>query len=125
MFYCNSCAKNKTWPITFLKSVGVCEICGSYSYCNDCPSFKLPNSSPKAEVSNNEITVDEAGLFAHRLYTLGSVSFMGFLSTLDTSTGSDIVRVYSLTNINKVLHEGPDSLSALTYIRDLLKWTEE
>lgn len=42
MFYCDECAKNRSWPITLYRSVGPCEICGKTDDCNEMKSKDLP-----------------------------------------------------------------------------------
>ena len=41
MFYCNDCAKKKSYPTSWFKSYGNCEICGKTRKCNDAPSKDL------------------------------------------------------------------------------------
>lgn len=42
MFYCNQCAEKNGYPKSIGRSIGVCEICGTYADCNDVPSSQLP-----------------------------------------------------------------------------------
>jgi hypothetical protein len=42
MFYCDSCAKKKAWPLTLFKSRGQCEMCDKVANCNSTPSDELP-----------------------------------------------------------------------------------
>jgi hypothetical protein len=42
MFYCNDCAIEYKYPVTFAKSIGNCEMCEKYGQNNDCPSSDLP-----------------------------------------------------------------------------------
>jgi hypothetical protein len=44
MFYCNPCAEEQDWPLSFSKSFGACEMCGKVKACNDVPSRCLPPS---------------------------------------------------------------------------------
>lgn len=38
MFYCDECAEEKGYRISFIRSVGPCEICKKKAICNDVPS---------------------------------------------------------------------------------------
>lgn len=71
----------------------------------------------------SRITIREASLASERLYCFGNVKYNGFLITLDT-TGGDLFRVYSQSNVEKVLHEGTDLLEAFKYVDQLLEWIE-
>ncbi len=51
MFYCNDCADKRTWPRSWFKSHGTCEICEKVGECNDVPPKDLPE---KKEVLQNE-----------------------------------------------------------------------
>ena len=43
MFYCNKCGEKRDWPTdAFMKSMGVCEICGKSTVCNAILSKYLP-----------------------------------------------------------------------------------
>ncbi len=42
MFYCDVCAQKQSWPQSFSKSRGTCEMCGEHAVCNDRPSSLLP-----------------------------------------------------------------------------------
>lgn len=44
MFYCQACAKKKSWPESLCQSQGPCEVCGKTALCNDVPSKDLPPS---------------------------------------------------------------------------------
>jgi hypothetical protein len=52
MFYCNKCAKENGYPETIFKSIGVCELCGHVTECNDMLSSELP---PKVDVNDKYI----------------------------------------------------------------------
>lgn len=50
MFYCDKCAEETGWGIGFIKSFGICEVCGKSAKCSDVPSKFLPipnNISPE------------------------------------------------------------------------------
>lgn len=68
-------------------------------------------------------TIREASLASERLYCFGNVDYKGFLITLDT-TDDELFRVYSQTNITKVLYEGKDLLESFYYIDNLISWLE-
>ena len=68
-------------------------------------------------------TIREASLASERIYCFGNVDYKGFLITLDTTNG-ELFRVYSQTNITKVLHEGKSLLESFYYIDNLITWLE-
>jgi hypothetical protein len=45
MFYCDTCAKKKKWPIGLVRSQGPCEVCGKTDNCSDVQSSQLPPAS--------------------------------------------------------------------------------
>ena len=41
MLYCDKCAETKDFPKSYMKSPGLCEVCGEGAVCNNVPySFK-------------------------------------------------------------------------------------
>jgi hypothetical protein len=46
MFYCDDCATKRTWPESYCKSFGMCEVCRKPRTCNDTPSRNLPDPTP-------------------------------------------------------------------------------
>ena len=44
MFYCDDCADEKSYPISWFKSYGNCEMCGKTCKCNEVSSKDLPKS---------------------------------------------------------------------------------
>jgi hypothetical protein len=42
MFYCDPCRVENTWPESFGKSYGPCEVCKQHAVCNDRPAATLP-----------------------------------------------------------------------------------
>lgn len=45
MFYCTECQLRNKWPISIVKSLGTCEVCGKRDLCNDVMSSNLSDPS--------------------------------------------------------------------------------
>ena len=55
MFYCDNCAKKRSWPAAIFKSYGRCEVCKDLGVCNDVPSTDLPmNPCNEIQISKSE-----------------------------------------------------------------------
>lgn len=50
MFYCEKCRVGNTWPESFGKSRGRCELCKEYAVCNDRPSSTFPAPPQKQSI---------------------------------------------------------------------------
>lgn len=44
MFYCDDCRNERSWPESFSKSYGSCELCRKVANCNDVSSGALPRN---------------------------------------------------------------------------------
>lgn len=68
MFYCDGCAREREWPVSLSRSLGLCELCGRKRVCNDVHSSKLPKKKeePKEEVTHLDKLKHELNLKAFR-----------------------------------------------------------